>query len=156
MLVTFTCLLIGYRTRAAQLLALFLVTGMNIRVPAIENGGYVVQNILLTWTCFLPLGDRFSIDALLASLKRRREATEDELNDRSAVLSPEQQAPHVTLLGLVLIVQLSAIYFFNVIHKTGPAWKNGTAVHYVLYVDRMATPLIAQVRDHLPTGRSCS
>ncbi len=150
MLVTFTCLLIGYRTRAAQVLALFFVTGMNIRVPAIENGGYVVQNILLTWTCFLPLGERFSIDALVASLKRRREATEDELNDRSAVLSPEQQAPHVTLLGLVLIVQLSAIYFFNFIHKTGPAWKNGTAVHYVLYVDRMATPLIALVRDHLP------
>jgi Vitamin K-dependent gamma-carboxylase len=150
MLVTFTCVFLGYRTRVAQLLALFLVTGMNIRLPAIENGGYVVQNILLTWTCFLPLGDRFSLDALLASLKRRHEATEDELNDRSGVLSPEQEKPHVTLLGLVLVVQLAAIYFFNVIHKTGPAWKNGTAVHYVLYVDRMATPLIALVRDHLP------
>ncbi|MEO5728422.1 MAG: HTTM domain-containing protein, partial [Byssovorax sp.] len=150
MLVTFACLFVGYRTRTAQLLALFLVTGMNIRVPAIENGGYVVQNILLMWTCFLPLGDRFSIDALRASLRRRREATEDELNDRSEVLLPEQQAPLVTLLGPALLIQLAAIYFFNVIHKTGPAWKNGTAVHYVIYVDRMATPLIAQVRDHLP------
>jgi hypothetical protein len=150
MLVTFTCLMIGYRTKVAQVLALFLVTGMNIRLPAIENGGYVVQNLLLLWTCLLPLGDRFSIDAVRASLKRRREASEDELNDRSAVLTPEQQAPLVTLMAPVLLIQLAAVYLFNYVHKTGPAWKNGTAVHYVLYVDRMATPLIANVRDHLP------
>ena len=150
MLVTFTCLTIGYRTRVAQVIALFLVTGMNIRLPAIENGGYVVQNLLLLWTCLLPLGDRFSIDAVRASMKRRREASEGELNDRSALLTPEQQAPLTTLMGPVLVLQLAAIYFFNVIHKTGANWRNGTAVHYVLYVDRMATPLIANVRDHLP------
>jgi hypothetical protein len=149
-LVTFTCLTIGYRTRTAQVIALFLVTGMNIRLPAIENGGYVVQNLLLLWTCLLPLGDRFSIDAVRASMKRRREASEDELNDRSALLTPEQQAPLTTLMGPVLVLQLAAVYFFNVIHKTGPAWRDGTAVHYVLYVDRMATPLVAGMRDHLP------
>ena len=150
MLVTFTCLMIGYRTKLAQVLALFFVTGINIRLPAIENGGYVVQNILLLWTCLLPLGNRFSIDALRASMKRRRETTDDELAERTTLLTPEQQAPLVTLLGPVLLIQLAAIYFFNVIHKTGAAWKNGTAVHYVLYVDRMATPLVANVRDHLP------
>ena len=149
-LVTFTCLMVGYRTRAAQVIALFLVTGMNIRLPAIENGGFVVQNLLLLWTCLIPLGDRFSIDALRASMKRRREASEGELNDRSLLLTPEQQAPLTTVMGPVLVLQLAAIYFFNVIHKTGVAWKNGTAVHYVLYVDRMATPLIANTRDHLP------
>ena len=150
MLVTFTCLFLGYRTKVAQVLALFLVTGMNIRVPAIENGGYVVQNLLLMWTCFLPLGERFSIDALRASMKRRREATADELNDRADVLSPEQQAPLLTLLAPALLIQLAAIYFFNVVHKTGPAWRDGTAVHYVLYVDRMATPGVALLRDHFP------
>ena len=127
--VTFGCLFVGYRTRIAQILALFLVTGMNVRVPAIENGGYVVQNLLLLWTCFLPLGDRFSIDAMRASLGRRREASAAELNDRGELLLPEQQAPHVTVLGPVLCLQLAAIYFFNVIHKTGASWKNGTAVH---------------------------
>ncbi|MEP7120024.1 MAG: HTTM domain-containing protein [Byssovorax sp.] len=150
MLVAFTCLLVGYRTKLAQVAALFFVTGMNIRLPAIENGGYVVQNLLLLWTCLLPLGDRFSLDALLASMRRRREATENELADRSALLTPDQEKPLVTALGPVLLIQLAAIYFFNVIHKTGPAWRDGTAVHYVLYVDRMATPLIARVRDHLP------
>ena len=56
----------------------------------------------------------------------------------------------MSLLGLVLFVQLAAIYFFNVIHKTGPGWKNGTAVHYVLYVDRMVTPYVARIRDYVP------
>ena len=150
MLVTFVCLLIGYKTRRMQLLALVLVTGMNGRLLLAENGGYTVQNLLLLWTCFLPLGDRFSLDALLASMKRRREASAAELNDRSDVLLPEQQTPLVTALGPILLIQLSAIYFFNVVHKTGREWKDGTAVHYVLHVDRMATPIVALVRDHLP------
>jgi hypothetical protein len=150
MLVVFVCLFLGYKTKLMQLLSVVLVTGMNGRVLLVENGGYVVQNLLLMWTCFLPLGDRFSVDAMLASMKRRREATADELNDRSDVLTPHQLSPHVTIMGFVLMIQLSAIYFFNVIHKTGPNWKNGTAVHYVIYVDRMATPLVARLRDYIP------
>ena len=123
---------------------------MNGRLLLAENGGYTVQNLLLLWTAFLPLGDRFSLDALLASMKRRREASAAELNDRTDVLLPEQARPVVTALGPILLIQLAAIYFFNVVHKTGREWKDGTAVHYVLYVDRMATPLIALVRDHIP------
>ncbi len=150
LLAVFGCLLVGYKTKIMQVLSLVLVTGMNGRVLLIENGGYVVQNLLLLWTCFLPLGDRFSLDALLASMKRRREASADEFNDRSDVLTPEQQKPHVTVMGFVLMIQLSAIYFFNVRHKTGANWNNGTAVHYVIYVDRMATPLVAMIRDYIP------
>jgi len=144
------CLLVGYKTKVAQVLALVFVASMNGRVLLIENGGYVVNNLLFMWTAFLPLGDRFSVEAMLDSMRRRRETTEEELNDRSDQVAPEKRAPHVTLLGPVLFIQLSAIYFFNVVHKTGPAWKNGTAVHYVLYVDRMAMPLIALIRDYVP------
>jgi hypothetical protein len=150
MFVTFMCLLIGYKTKIAQILSLIFVTGMNVRVGQIENGGYIVHNLLVMWTCFLPLGDRFSVDALRASWKRRREASADELNDRSDVLTAEQTSPHVSVLGPVLMIQLAAIYFFNVIHKTGVAWKNGTAVHYVLYVDRMVNPIVGLVRDYVP------
>src|SRR5262249_31392695 len=53
-------------------------------------------------------------------------------------------------LGFVLTIQIAAIYYFNVIHKTGATWRNGTAVHYVLYVDRMATPIISLLRDYVP------
>jgi hypothetical protein len=150
MLANALCLLVGYKTKVAQVLAVLFTTGMNGRILLIENGGYVVNNLLVMWTAFLPMGDRFSVDSMLASMKRRRETSADDLNDRSDMVLPGKETPHVTLLGLVLMIQLAAIYYFNVIHKTGPAWKNGTAVHYVLYVDRMATPLIGLVRDHLP------
>lgn len=149
-LATFLCLLVGYRTRVAQVVALVYVTSMNGRVLLIENGGYVVQNLLLLWTCFMPLGDRFSVDALLASFRRERERSAGELNDRSRLLDARQSAPHVSLAVAAVLLQISALYFFNVVHKTGPAWSDGTAVHYVLHNDRMITPLLANVRDHLP------
>lgn len=148
MLAVAACLLVGYRTKIAQILALLFVTGMNGRVLLIENGGYVVENLLLLWTAFLPLGDRFSIDAMIASMRSRREASAADLDDRRE--DPREAEPHVSAVGLAILLQLSAIYFFNVVHKTGNAWRNGTAVHYVLHVDRMATPIVAVVRDHLP------
>lgn len=149
-LATYVCLLVGYRTKLMQILALVWVTSMNGRILLIENGGYVVHNLLLLWTCFLPLGDRFSVDSLLASLRRKREGSVRELNDRGGLLDPRMRTPHVSLLMLVVLLQLSAVYYFNFLHKSGPNWHNGTAVHFVLYVDRMVTPLIGLVREHIP------
>lgn len=149
-LVTYVCLLFGYKTKVAQVVALFYVSSMNGRVLLIENGGYVVQNLLLLWTCFMPLGDRFSVDALLASWRRRRERTEADLNDRTGLFDERQLAPCHSFAMTAVLLQISAVYFFNVVHKTGPAWSDGTAVHFVLYNDRMITPLLASVRDYAP------
>ena len=149
-LFVYLMLLVGYRTKVWQVAAAILVASMNGRVLLIENGGYVVQNLLLLWTAFLPLGDRFSLDALLASMKSQREGGEVDLNDRSTDTARWRLESHVSVVALVMVLQLSAIYGFNVVHKTGPAWHNGTAVHYVLYVDRMVNPLIAQLRAHTP------
>lgn len=150
MLCTFLCVLVGYKTRIAQVLALVFISGMNARVLLIENGGYVVYNLLALWTCFLPMGDRFSVDAMLASMHRRNEANADELNDRTDAEQARLATPHVSLAVGVILLQICAIYYFNVIHKTGVLWKNGTAVHYVLWVDRMITPIVADIRAHIP------
>jgi hypothetical protein len=149
-LFTYVMLLLGWRTKIWQVLSLLWVTSMNGRVLLIENGGYVVHNLLLLWTMFLPLGSRFSLDALLESLKRRREASEVDLNDRSELTPAWRFLPHVSIVGLILCFQIAAIYYFNVVHKTGPAWKNGTAVHFVMYVDRMVNPLIGHTRELIP------
>ncbi len=149
-LVTYLMLLVGYRTKVAQILSLLFVTSMNGRVLFIENGGYVVQNLVLLWTAFLPLGDRFSVDAMRASLRLRREQTAEALRDRAGMMEPFRLEPFVSLVGLAVCLQFGAIYYFNVVHKTGPAWHNGTAVHYVLYNDRMATPIVAAVRTYVP------
>lgn len=151
-LLSYLALFAGYKTKVAQIASLVFVTSMNGRVLLIENGGYVVQNLLMLWTAFMPLGDRFSLDALLASMSRRRETTAEALGDRPAMDDPRSAEPAVSLVMLAVLLQLSALYFFNVVHKTGPAWKNGTAVHYVLYNDRMATPFVPLVRDHLPAA----
>lgn len=151
-LVVYVGLLVGWRTKLWQVLAVFAVTSMNGRVLLIENGGYVVQNLLVLWTAFLPLGDRFSLDALLGSMRRRRESSIGELADRAAMDDPRERLPFVSFVGVAIAFQLSAIYYFNVVHKTGPNWHNGTAVHYVLYVDRMVTPLFANIREHIPFG----
>lgn len=150
MMVNAICLLVGYQTKVAQVAALIFQASMNGRVLLIENGGYVVNSLVFLWSMFLPMGDRFSVDALIASYRRRRETTATELNDRSDMLAPGKDKLHVSILGLVLTCQIAAIYYFNVIHKTGPAWHNGTAVHFVLYNDRMATPIIGLLRDHVP------
>ncbi len=150
-LATYVCLLVGYKTKIAQVLSLLFVTSMNGRVLLIENGGYVVHNLLLLWTAFMPLGDRFSVDAMLASLRRKRETSAGELNDRSDLLEDFRTKPFISATGFVISIQIALVYYFNVVHKTGPAWKKDfTAVHYVMYVDRMVNPLIGAVRDLVP------
>jgi hypothetical protein len=149
-LAVYVGLLVGWRTKLWQVLAVLAVTSMNGRVLLIENGGYVVQNLLVLWTAFLPLGDRFSLDSLLRSMRQRREHHVGELADRAAMDDPRVKLPFVSFVGIAIAFQFSAIYYFNVVHKTGPNWHNGTAVHYVLYVDRMITPLFANIREHVP------
>jgi len=141
-------LAIGYRTRLAQLLSLVAVVSLNNRIPVLENGGNFVLNLLATWSLFLPLGRRFSLDALLASLRSRRERTPEELNDRAALHTPA--TPVVSLAVLALLLQFSAIYLFNYLNKTGPAWRDGSAVHYALRQERLVTAAGVWLREAAP------
>lgn len=143
-------LLVGYRTKVMQLLALVLTTSLNSRNILIENGGSVVLDILLVWSAFLPLGRRFSVDAFLASLGARSETTELALNER--LLPARDTRPVVTLAITALILQWATIYFFNTLHKNGAPWRDGTAVHYFLQQDRLVTWLGAWLRGVLPLG----
>ncbi len=141
-------LMVGYRTKVMQLLALVLTTSLNSRNILIENGGSVVLDILLVWSAFLPLGRRFSVDAFLASLRARSETTETAFNER--LLPARDTRPVVTLAVTALILQWAVIYFFNTLHKNGAPWRDGTAVHYFLQQDRLVTWLGAWLRGALP------
>ena len=143
-------LLVGYRTKVMQLLALVLTTSLNSRNLLIENGGSVVLNILLVWSAFLPLGRRFSVDSFRASLGARHETTEAALNERQ--LPSRDTRPVVTLAVTALILQWATIYFFNTLHKNGAPWRDGTAVHYFLQQDRLVTGFGAWLRSVLPLG----
>ena len=143
-------LAIGWRTRLMHVLSAILIVSINSRNIMLENGGWVVLNILTVWTMFLPLGRRFSVDAVLASLKARRETGMAALNDRED--PPRDTRPVVSLAVAALIAQWVVIYYFNVVHKQGAEWRDGTAVYYFFQQDRMVTGLGAWLRDFLPVG----
>jgi predicted DCC family thiol-disulfide oxidoreductase YuxK len=144
----FTGLLIGYRTKLMQVLSWLCLISLNTRIALLENGGDIVLNLLATWTLFLPLGRRFSLDALLASLRARPEHTADDLRDRAAFAAPV--APVVSLAALAVILQLFVIYWFNFVHKSGQTWMQGTAVYYTLHQDRLITELGVWLRENAP------
>jgi predicted DCC family thiol-disulfide oxidoreductase YuxK len=145
--IAFFCLLVGYKTKVAHILSFASIVSLHSRGVFLENGGDVVLNLLCFWTLFLPMGDRFSVDAMLASLRQRRERNIDELNDRTTLL--RDVAPVRSLVVLAILLELSVIYYFNALSKTGFTWRRGSAVHYVLYQERMVTWFGYLIRDHV-------
>ena len=55
---------------------------------------------------------------------------------------------------LAIVAQLAVIYLFNAVQKTGPGWRDGTAVHHVLYYANIVTALGVWVRGWI-TPRTC-
>ena len=146
--VVYTLYTLGWKTRWMQVLALVCYASLNLRFLLIQHGGNVVMNIVLVWTVFLPIGARYSVDSLLRSLRGASEQTPDALNARP--WWPQVQKAAVAFAFFGICFNFAAIYFFNTIHKSGPSWMDGTAVHYVLWQNRMATGLAALVRMHEP------
>jgi len=149
-LVVCLLLMVGYRTKLMQLLALVLTTSLDSRNVMIENGGSVILNLLVVWTAFLPLGARFSVDAFRASLRARQETSEAALNDR--LDPPRRRQPVVSLAVTALLLQWAVIYAFNAVQKSGAPWRDGTAVYYFLQQDRLVTWFGAWLRGVLPLG----
>jgi hypothetical protein len=142
----FGSLLVGWFTKAAQLLSLLAVVSLDVRLAPLENGGDMVLSLLCIWSLFLPLGERFSIDAVRASLRRRQQQSPRELNEREPIRTPARRA--YSLACLALLLQFSAIYLFNVLHKSGPTWLSGEAVHYALHQDRIVKWPGVWLREH--------
>lgn len=138
--------LVGYKTRLFAVLSFIVVTSMDNRLVMVENGGYVVVNLLAGWAMFMPTGSRFSIDALLRSFRDGREVT---LADLREPLRRETQ-PFNSLVVAVATINVAVIYLLNAVSKNGPIWRRGEAVHYVLHLDRMVTGLAVFFREHLP------
>ena len=133
-----------------HVLAAILLVSINSRNIMLENGGWVVLTLLTVWTMFLPLGRRFSVDALIASFRERKETTVEALNDRSRPV--RETSPVVSLAIVALIAQWVVIYYFNVVHKTGREWRDGSAVYYFFEQDRMVTTLGGWLRELMPVG----
>jgi hypothetical protein len=146
--VVFVGLIVGYRTKLMQVLSLVLYSSLISRNLFFQMGGTCTLTITAGWTAFLPLGDRFSVDALRRSLASRHEVGAEELNHREP-LRPNR-APCTSIVMLGLLLQVTAIYFLNFEQKFDPTWKMGEAVHWVLWQNRVATSLCGVFRMHEP------
>ncbi|HEU4409600.1 MAG TPA: hypothetical protein VFS43_30375 [Polyangiaceae bacterium] len=132
-------LLVGLYTRAAQVLALVGLMSLNGRNLFFEDGGVVMLLVLGVFTAFLPLGERFSVDAVRRAVRAERPAPRPALARRVA-----------SLALVALVVEAACAYAFNALQKTGPTWTRGEAVHWVLWQSRVITPLGAWLRLHEP------
>ncbi|HEX9296265.1 MAG TPA: HTTM domain-containing protein [Polyangiaceae bacterium] len=147
-LLAYAAYTLGYRTKLSQILVVVCLLSLDNRNLTLQNGGIVVTNVVAVWTAFLPLGARFSLDQLLRSLKERREATPAELNDRGPMVRSAPRYARFAFFGILL--NFVAIYFFNFAHKKGLTWREGSAVHWVLWQNRIATIWAAWIRMHEP------
>jgi hypothetical protein len=89
------------------------------------------------------MGARFSIDAALQARA---------LSD--VPKPPREQHPAISLAVPCILLQVALLYTFNVLHKSGPTWHEGTAVHYALQQDRIVTWLGWKLRPHMTLSLS--
>jgi hypothetical protein len=148
--IVFALFTVGYRTRTLQVLVLLCRVSVNSRLALLENGGDMVINLLASFSVALPLGRRFSVDALRSALRGAPVIGVDELNGTPRSQPECEQVLSLAMLGLIL--QFAAIYFFNAVSKSGAAWTDGVAVHYALHQDKFVTWFGVWMREHLPTS----
>ncbi len=133
-------LTVGLFTRWSALLSLVVFSSLAHRNPYVLIGGDYVLGSMLLWMQVLPVGDRFSLDAL------RRRRCGCELPDARS-MSPSRRS--IAAFGVVL--QLGLIYLASAWQKTGSTWwQDGTALAHVLGMQRFLRPgaeLVSQLPD---------
>ncbi len=124
-------MLAGYRTTLATLVTGLLVVSLHYRNPLVLNSGDTLLRMLFLWGIFVPLGERWSVDAL-----------------RTDSDGPRRVAS-VATVGL--LVQVVVVYSTNALLKLrGERWLAGDAIRYVLELD-MFTVLLGDVLAEFPT-----
>lgn len=136
---------IGYKTKLFQGLTAICMISIHNRNGVLQNGGDIVHNLWWMWTIFLPLGRRWSLDALIASWQTPD--TDDQALNRHR---KRDVRPYTTFAAVAIILNLSLCYFLNGMHKNGLTWLSGDAVALTLEQDRILRPLGAFVREYFP------
>jgi hypothetical protein len=142
------CLMVGWHARFFSVVSFILVTSLDNRLVMVENGGYVVVNLVAMYAMFLPTDRRFSVDAWRRSLRERKERTLAEVGARHRPAWATED--YVSLAVFLVVLNLAVVYFFNVVNKSGWIWRKGETVHYVLYINRMVTGIAVFFRKLIP------
>jgi len=117
------CVMIGYHTRLATIIAWVLLVSLHNRNTMILNGGDVLFRLIYFWSILLPLGARYSVDAAL----------------KSNHSEPKNLFFSAATIGIA--VQIAILYTSTALLKTGKEWwPDGTASYYALQLDSFVTP----------------
>jgi hypothetical protein len=126
--------LFGFRTRLAQVLVIAALVTLHGRASIIEHAGERSMHLLALLTAFLPLGARYSIDAIRA---RRPD-------------QPATTAPARSIAVLAILLQLAAVYVLDwSVKLNGTNWRNGSAIIGAIQ-PMTGTPLGFFIRDRAP------
>lgn len=122
-------LLGGIRPRLMAALSFVLLASLQTRNPMVVGGGDNLLRVMLFWSIFLPLGPR----------------------DHDAQ-EQEQSSTHASLASVAYVLQLSAMYWFSLALKRGPAWRSDlSALADALAFEHYTTGLGAALRE-APVG----
>ena len=131
-------LLVGYRTRLATVFSWLLLVSLHSRNPMVLNAGDDLFLVLLFWSVFLPLGARWSVDAV-----RRADARESAASDAATEDAAETPASGPTetavanVATMAVLVQVLMMYATNAVHKfESDLWMGGEAVVYIMQADQ--------------------
>ena len=115
-------LVVGYRTRLVAAGSWLLLASLQFRNYLVLNGGDTVLLVALFLALFLPLGERWSVDAVAAD-----------------------RPPRHRVAGFgsaALLSQVVCVYATNAVFKLrSDVWTSGVAVRYVFALDRFTMRL---------------
>lgn len=154
----YLCFWIGWRTRAFHVASLVCLVSLTARNILLEGAGNYVAIALLAFTAFLPLGSRFSLDALVAAMDARDEKNAKELDDRRKPAADAIDAARVpgwspaSLAALAVLAQIAVVFAAAALQHKGDAWRDGSALHYALNSERLVSAAGAAARGFLGPG----
>ncbi len=115
-------LLLGWRTKLMTVLAWVFIVSLHRRNSMVLQGGDTLLRALAFWAMFLPLGERWSLDARTNGGARHTKIA--------------------SVATACFMFQLAIVYIFSFWWKTGNAWvKDYDAVYYALSVDQFTSPI---------------
>ncbi|MFU8868202.1 HTTM domain-containing protein [Natronococcus sp.] len=121
-------LIVGYRTRLATILSFLFVVSLDHHNPLVLSYADVLFRLLLFWAIFLPLGERWSVDAIHA-----------DRDPRESIAS----------VGSALILcQMVVMYVVNGYHKAqDELWTSGQATPLIMGLDDTTFLLAESLRE---------
>lgn len=113
-------LVVGYRTTLSTVLSTALLVSLQFRNPLILTAGDLILSVLLLFSIFLPLGARYSLDAVHSGGRQGQVTT-------------------VASAGPLLFLAVLVYGVNAVTHLAGDSWVRGDAIEVVFGLESITT-----------------